>query len=235
MKSLLNSHNFGKEELLQYCFYLQNYCVNEINDRAKGPQNQNYYRNEYLTWVDFKAANGLLLVRGYIPHTDFKNFISCSLKCLPLNAARAQNFYSQQVAHLELTFAAETAAFCQANIWFSEGKYKKCYDLLLKHQFADPFNKTDAKILEIKALYELNETDPFESVLNNAIRYLFRLKMLPAARLTALKNMLNFLKRMYETDPANQKRLRAMKTQLLGMTVVADKDWLLEKITDLII
>lgn len=217
-------------EHLNYCQYLQNHCIIEMN-RGQRPT----FLPEYLFWVDHRAQANILLHQDQISHAELKNYITCCLLLAPPDTARAHTFLRRFGPHLEPTYRAEATAFNQAIIHYYETDYSRALRLLRTASFADPFTKADVRMLELRILYDNEDWTALELALKNAKQYFKRTTGKSAfnpRKLQSINASLRFLDQIHRTPASKPHKLASIAQNLAAARSVVNRNWLTAKLKE---
>jgi hypothetical protein len=78
--------------------------------------------------------------------------------------------------------------------------------------------------------YETGAFMALESLLASFTTYLRRKRQIADQQKTAYFNTIRFVRKLIALRPGNKKERMALKTEIAGTALVAEKDWLMERV-----
>ncbi|KAA3621457.1 MAG: hypothetical protein DWQ02_27710 [Bacteroidetes bacterium] len=144
----------------------------------------------------YKAAleEGILIKNNEITHLDYKNIIvlACGLNKFDM----AESIIEKYRPYLPVAFRKNTYNFSRAVLYHKQEKYEEALLLLSKMKFTHTFfYQINAKILQIKIFYDLEEYDLLLSFLESFRLMLMRNKKISADRIKSTQNLVFFTKK----------------------------------------
>ena len=227
LKELIVAHQslFALEEVKNLYVFAMNYCIIRIND------GKSEYLNEILYLYKQALENDVLLDNGQLSQWDYKNIVTTALRVKEFKWT--EQFLNDYKPKLPKEDRANAYTFNLARYYFFVKKYDLVLQLLQEVKYNDIFYQLDAKITLLKTYFELGEWQPLYS-LKDSFRILLRRKRLITPQQKAnYNNLLKFSIRLFKIDVKDKAKLKTLKQEITLATNVADKSWLMEKVTEL--
>lgn len=228
---LIQAHQgeFSQEELNSLYDYALNYCVRKINEG-----NIRYYEEAFLLYEALLAAR-LIWVDGFLPPWEYKNIVTAALRTG--RYAWAERFIEEYREQLPPEHRKNAYTYNLANLYYSKQDYAQALQALHEVVFTDTTYHLGAKIIQLKSYYELDEREPFQSLMDAFSMYLHRNKHISDYRKTANFNFLRLAKKLYKLKEEQLytkrakflERLQQFELELQQYSPVANKDWVLEQ------
>ena len=227
LKELIVAHQhlFLLEEVKNMYVFAMNYCINQIN----------FGKSEYLKEILFlyKQAleNDVLLDEGQLSQWDYKNIVTTALRVKDFKWA--QSFIQQYKTKLPKEDRKNAFTFNMARYYFAMKNYDEVLHLLQQVEYSDIFYQLDAKTTLLKTYFELGEWQPLYSLKDSFRVLLQRKRLITPQQKSNYLNLLNFAIRIFRVDVKDKRGLSKLKQEIISANNVADKSWLLEKISEL--
>lgn len=195
---------------------------------------QSYIREKKQTYAEtllatYKLAletNSLSNKQGKLIPGHFKNICSVSNRLRRWDFT--ESFISQYSSSLTSGEQSENVAeYCKALLEFSKGRFDICLETL-KSLKKDGYLKSEIRMLEIKALYELGKEDEIEYAIINYTRWLERSRLQPN-RIKMQLQRLRILNRIRNLKPKDDIEWNNISKQIKTNNI-HDKEWLMEKL-----
>jgi len=133
----------------------------------------------------------------------------------------------------EQSGAQNAYTFNLAKLYFYQKKYDQVLPLLQNVEYTDIFYQLDSKTTLIKVYYELGSYLPLMSLKESFAIMLRRKKLISEQNRINYMNFIRFTMKLFRADVKDQIKLNSLKKAIADSTNVADKGWLLEKVTEL--
>lgn len=224
-------HFFPQEELRVIYVYLINYCAEKIN---KGKSN--YYR-EIQDLFKILLLKKIILQNGYLTEQSFKNIITVGIRLKDFEWT--ESVIEEYKNSIDPKKRDNAVAYNLANLYYARKDYAAALQQLHNVVFTDKAYHISTKIIQIKSYFELNETEALYALITAFRKFITRNKKMPEYHRLTNNNFLRFTKKIYQlqnsrkrkSKKAFQKEWDALKAALEQETAVANKAWLLEKVS----
>lgn len=228
-----NSYKISKNELKLIITIIIDHCIKKIN------QKESFFNNELLIWYDFLETENIILeANNTISIARVKNYISVATHDQQFD--RAIDFIERFQAYLDEDVKEDVYNYNKANILFHQHKLEDALVLLNTAKYKDIFYKIDSKRLYIKLYFELSKInekryfDVLDSTINAFKKYVYTTKELTEQFRERNKNFYKYISKLVNL-PANEKaKLTALQDEINKDTACSDKDWLLNKIAEIV-
>jgi len=207
---------FDRHDQLGIFMLAINFCIRQLN-QGKEP-----FLREVFELYQKALAAGILLENGQLSHWTYKNIVSAGLKLEEFDWVLA--FIETYRDLLAPGQQKSSYAFNMAKYYFTLGKWRDGLRLLLPIRFDDLFMQLDARLLQIKCHYELEEFDMVEYQLDN-FRKLLKRKELLAYHREHYRNFIDLTRTLIRE--ANHKGL---DEKIHSRALLAERDWLLQQV-----
>ena len=117
----------------------------------------------------------------------------------------------------------------QSLLHYHKKEYDQAMTLLNTTEYDDLYLTLDAKALQLRIYYELNEFDVLSSFVISFQRFLERKKMLGYLR-ENYKNLIRFTRKMLESNLYDREVRQNLLTEIKATKAIAASDWLQEMI-----
>ena len=232
LKKLLHNNKYAlpKGEQRQCYIVLFNYC----NKRLK--EGEQSYLRDIFELFKMAAENEVFLENDTItPAQFYRNTVMSGLRNGEI--PWTETFMAKYVSKLSNDKRERLDAYCKAALFFYKGAYDKTLRYLLKFDGREASDYIEHKMLLCKTYYELKEEEALRSLIHSFKNQLRRMLHLPDAAKEPYKAFAAFLAKLNNLQA--QPSFDAAKTKMLHSTLnntapIAEKEWLLEKVIDLI-
>lgn len=228
-----NPNVFPQEELNDLYDYVQNFCVKKINS------GQTQYYEQILDLYKEMLGRELLLRNGYLTQWTFINIVTTGIRLQDFEWT--EKFIHTYRDHLAPEVRDNVYTYNLAALEFERKNYKQALQSLQDVEFSDAFYHLAAKIIQLKSYYELEETEPFFSLLEASRKYIRRNRQLSDyqkqsnAGFLKIAGKLNNLRLQLGVGSRKQLRpqLRQLEEELVQGKAIANKGWLRQKVREL--
>ncbi len=224
LKGLLKALNiqFPIHELRNIYLLAVNFCINRINLR------QDQYLRELLDLYQAGILAEVFIENGHISRFTYTNITLLALRMKEYNWV--QHFIETYKHRLPESQRQGTHAFVQARYLCEIGDYDHAMPLLQTMDFDDILHNLMAKTMLLRMYYETGAFMALESLLASFTTYLRRKRQIADQQKTAYFNTIRFVRKLIALRPGNKKERMALKTEIAGTALVAEKDWLMERV-----
>ena len=202
-----------------------NYCIKKIN------QGEDTFLNEFL------LLNETLLEKNIIADNElspwrFKNIVTVGLKSKKFEWV--ESFIENYKEKVPIQYRENAITFNTAQLYFYQKKYEDLLPLLLQVEYEDFTYNLSTKLLTCISYFELNELEALQSFLDSFKAYLNRQKTISNNRKRMFLNFITHVKKLLKFKYNKNVNLLKLKEQILNDGHIAGKEWLLEKIDQLL-
>ncbi|MCW3127818.1 MAG: hypothetical protein JWO03_3476 [Bacteroidetes bacterium] len=218
-------HLFPTQEAEQLYAFAINYCIRMIN---KG--DLTYVQKIFILYKQ-QLKDGLLTHTGSLSPWEFKNIVTTALRAKELKWAA--DFIKDYAPHISDRDRENAYTFNMARYAFAAKKYDQVLELLGTVDYDDVFYQLDAKTTLMKTYYELGEYQPLQSLKESFRILLSRKKLISDTQRSVYGNFVRYTLKLFRADVKDQKKIAALKLEIEKTRQIADKGWIMEKLTEL--
>ncbi len=198
-----------------------NYCIKKLNDGNRG------FVEEVFDLYQFGLENGAFLENGYISRFTYKNIVTAALGLGDF--LWAESFIENYREKLEPKYRENTHRYNLAILKYKLQLYDETRELLRDVDFEDLFFNLNARLMLLKIYYESDHWSMLLSHLDSFKAFLYRHKNLGYQK-KAYLNLVKYSKKILSIPPYDQKKRTILRDKLMREKIVAEKNWLLEKL-----
>ncbi len=214
-----------KEERGMYVF-AQNYCIKRINRGVNGSLKQIFELYRII------VSKGLIYEGNYISQPDFKNIVTTGLRLGEVEWVTS--FIEEYKGKLNPEFSENAYTYSMAWVHFTRKEYDKALRMLLRVEFNDVYYHLDSKSLLMKVYYEMNEYDPFFSLVDAFKIYLRRNKFISEFQRETYHNFILLVNKMMKVKLGKNRMTWALHDEIVNTKPAADLIWLQTKSEELL-
>ncbi len=227
LKTLLDAYGneFPPDELKDMFTHALTYCSRKIN---AGKMN---FLDEMLELYKSMIEKEIIYENGYISPTNFKNIVTLALRTGQLNWT--EEFIPSNKTRITPEFRDSTYAYNLANLHYYKKEFSKALRLMQTVELNDIYFHLDAKVLLLKTYYELDEAEPFYSLVDAFTNYLKRNKLISDVQRSVYLNFVRYAKKLMQVRLGSKFSPVELRTEMQKLQGVANLQWLLEKTAEL--
>jgi hypothetical protein len=227
LNSLLEQygHFFPIDELKDMYTHALTYCSRQINS---GRMNFLVEMLElYKTLIDKKV----LYEFGYISPLNFKNIVALALRCGQLEWT--ERFINKYKDSIDPEYRENNYAYNMAYYYHYKKEYSKALKLMQSAEMNDIGFHLDSKVLLLKTYYELDEPEPFFSLVDAFTNYLKRNKLISEQLRETFLNFVRFARKMMQLRLGGRLTAEAVAEDMSKVSAIASRQWLEEKLAEI--
>lgn len=228
LKQLIKEHEyiFSPDDLRDIYLLAINFCI------AKNNQGNTGFLVELFEMYRQALYAEVLYMDGELSPWSFKNIVLTGLRAG--EDQWVEQFISNYSNRLNISYRENAVKFNTARLHHYRKEYEKVIPLLNAVEFTDFSYSLDAKALLLATYYELSELDALHSILDSFQVYLNRhKKSLPENRRQNYLNLVKYVRRISNILPGDLEAIAKVESEINKQGKIADKNWLIEKITAL--
>lgn len=227
LRDLVKRHEteFSLSELREMYQYIMNYCIKKINLGSTDYQ--------HVLFESYKEAlkNKALLSEGFLPQWDYKNIVTISIRVKDLKWG--YSFIHEYKDSLRKNEKSNAYTYNLAYWYFHNNEKNKALSLIRDVQFTDLYYQLDTRVLLLKIYYEQDEQDTLLYHLAAFKTFLSRNKLISTYQRTIYSNLVRYC-RILATKGSDSAEMNKLKAEIESKRQVADIQWLLGKVNELI-
>lgn len=213
-----------KSSIRFFLMNMNNYCVKLYWNGSNDALNDILRINSYLDEKD------ILFIDKKVNANNFLTVVNLSLK---LNAVQwVENFLNKYKDRFPEELKDSTLYLTLSRILFAKKDYDKSLFALGKVKYINYFYYINSKLLLCKLYYELNYLKEISSIIESVKQFQKRNDNIPMAMNKAINSFLSYLKKLVRMKMNPGERLNY--EDILKATYTAEKEWLAEKVKELV-
>lgn len=224
---------FNREELQNIYNYLQNFCIQQIN------QGQPDFLKEVFKLYQHQLDNNLLLVDGLLPEWHYKNIVTTGLRLDEREWVRI--FIEQNSKLLAPAVASNAYSFNMAALHYHIGQPQQVLPLLLQVEYTDLRYNLDAKSLLLRTYFDLQEEEALLAHADAFGQFVKRNKSLTDFQKRGYFNLIKFSKQAFKLkmqmgfvkEEKWQEGMLKLQSDIKTAEIVFNRTWLEAKIEEL--
>lgn len=202
-----------------------NYCVRKVNKGNKK------FSKELLNIYNEGLEKAVLLINGEITPTSFRNI--CIIGLRQGDIAWVESFIREYSIKINQKYRDNAVKFNKARVALFKKDYSGLIDLLNEVEFDDLVYTLDSKLMLIIAFYELDNKDLVTSSVNAFKIFLLRHMNIPDQYKLIFGTFNSYVEKIIKAEYSKD-RLEKLRIDLQKDKSVASKNWLMEKINNLL-
>ncbi|MBK8703553.1 MAG: hypothetical protein IPN33_07960 [Saprospiraceae bacterium] len=224
------AHLFPADELRTLYNYGLNYCVKKINS------GQTAFYRDILDLYRVLLEQKIIFKNGYLTQWTFINIATAGirLKEFDWTASFIENYQHD----LWPEDRHNVYHFCLASLYFEKKEFQRALQMLQAVAFNDAYYHLSAKIIQLKSYFELQETEPFFSLLEATRLYLSRNLQLSDYQKNSNVNFFKLAAKLYQLNlqaPRLETAAKENRKQDIALLIdrtapLANKDWLVQRL-----
>jgi hypothetical protein len=222
--TLLQTHGarFPKDESRDLLMMAINHCIRRIN------RGDRKFLERILGFYQLGLRQELLLeAQGTLNKFTYNNIL---LVMIALERwQEAATFLETNQRLLDATERDYVYRYNQAVLFFRQGRYDEAQLQLRSLSFTEPTYHLDARRMLLRIYFENDSWEALESLLDNLLTWVRRHPEVGYHR-EMYRNLAVFTGRLLKIPPRDKKKKLALAQKVRDTPLVADKNWLLEKI-----
>jgi hypothetical protein len=224
-KAFNNINSFPKDEQREIFDVLVSYCIKWVN---KGDLN---FVTETLNLYDWGIEEDILLSKGKLSPTTFRNYVVAGLRISEFD--KVETFIKTNIKLLNEERKVNALNFNLARVSFYRKNYDEVLDYLNKVNYEDIWYNVNSKVLLFATYYELDEIDVLMTSSESFKTFLRREKDVQNVRMNRYLTFVKYLTKLVNNKHRKDK-IAKIKDQLDSDKAVVNKQWLLEKIAEIL-
>ncbi len=223
-KSLIEQHQltFPLEELSELYVLAINHCIKQAN-----LGNQSYKKELFEIYKKGLEAD-VFLNNGQMNSVTYINIAQSGLIQEAYDWVLA--FIEKNKVFLKSSLRKEYYLFNLASYYNKKGNYDQVMEILRTMTFDETMLELAARRMLLKIYFELNEMDALYSFFDSFKNYIYRHKEVGYGKDNYL-NLIKYAKKITDINPRDQKAIARLKEEISQTQAIAEKAWLLERVS----
>lgn len=212
--------NFKHSETQGLYLFAINFCIKQINLGKEA------YVREVFELYRQALESDYLIDEGILSPWTYKNISSAALKLEEYEWVDKFNYTYRK--WLPADYQDSFYHFNNAKLYLATKEYSKVVKTLNRIDTKDVFTLLGARVMQVKAQYELGEFQLIEYLLDN-FKQLLRRKEVLTYHKRNYSNFVKFTSRLIRLKPGDQKAQKKLETEILAAEILTEREWLLAK------
>ena len=227
LKQLVETHYrlFPTTELQDIYSALLNFCIRRVNSGDSSFTQELF--EQYKAVVDRE----IVYENGYITPHEFKNIVVVGLKAGQIDWV--DEFIATHKDKLLAEHRENTYLYNMAFLLHYRGDFSQSLRLLQSAEFKDVYYHLDARALLLRTYYELEESEPFFSLVDAFTNYLKRNKLISDYQRTLYLNFVRLIRKLMNIRLGGRQTFADLSAELNSTRPLANLQWMQEKLAEL--
>ncbi len=221
-----NYFRFQFEQVLVLYTILQNICIQQINSGKAI-----FLEKLFSVYEDILDIQ-LFTEKNAMTPWFYKNIITTGL--LSGKFDWISNFIETYTDLLPEKERSNAYSYNLANLSFYKKEYHTTVEILNRVEFDDIVYDLGGRWLLVRAYYEMGEMMVLDSLLESFRLFLLRNKVMTQKNKKQYLNLIRFVQKLISIQPNDKNVLNKLKGKIEGQENVANKKWLLDKISEML-
>ncbi|MEM7102245.1 MAG: hypothetical protein AAF502_03865 [Bacteroidota bacterium] len=228
LKRLLNEHPeiFPQPELIECYIFAQNYCIKKIN------AGKSHFSEVLFEVYKELIEQEVIFDEGKLAPWHYKNIITLGLRLKAYDWT--ERFINENQPRLPEDRRKNALAYNTAMLHFHKHEYPKVIEALSQLEYNDVYYAVDGRWLLLKTYYELSEFEALDSLLESFRLFLLRQKLISGANKRKYLNLVRYVQKLSKVNISDKTKINALKARIDSAKDIAEKDWLQEKVAELV-
>jgi len=224
-----NSSVLEENEIYNIHITMHNYILKKMNSMELS------YIDEYKNLLDLLLKkNSFKEPGGFLPSVLFRNMANLLLKSGSIT--KSEQFTEEYSKKLSPSNYDNNYNYCMALVSFYKKEFDASINYLSKVKYADYLLKFQVYTLNMKNFFETGAFENCFSLVYTALQGIARDKESPEAFKTPYRNFFNYFKKLLGIKMGAQKNeVPRILDNLKNENIISSKDWLIEKLNELLI
>ena len=219
-----NGHLFPKAENRDIFLLAINFCIRRINEGKVE------YIRESFELYKRGLEQKILFDEGVLSRHTFTN--AATNGAMLKEFEWTENFINEYKHYLEDHYRDNNVHYSLARLHFEKKDYDTSMKLFSQMEYDDIFMNLNAKVMQLKMLYEQDELDVLESLLESLRNYLVRKKVIGYHKAN-YKNIIRLSKKMLKVNPYSQVQKTKLLKEIEEANPLTERKWLLKQMEKL--
>jgi hypothetical protein len=224
LKQQLFEHGdlFPQSESRDLYLLAMNYCIRRSNAGVEK------YQRELFELFRSGLEKKILLQNGVLSRWTFKNAVTTGT--LQKEFEWTERFIHNFKVYLEPKYRDNFVHFCLAKLYYEKEEFQEAMGLFSKVDLDDMFLYLDAKTMQLKIYYELDEFNLLDSLLESMGTYVRRKDVIGYHKAN-YKNIIKFTKKLVHLNPYEQQQRKKLEKEIQEANPLTERKWLLGQIS----
>jgi hypothetical protein len=219
------SAQFPFDEVKDIYTHAINYCLRKLN------AGKEVFLSQLLDLYKVLLKKEIIFDNGYLTPNRVKNIVTAALRAGELEWT--ETFLKDYRERLDPEFGESTYVYNMANLYYHKKEFSKALKLMQTVEINDIYYHLGAKVLLLKTYFELDESEPFFSLVDAFTNYLKRNKLISDSQRTVNLNFVKYSKKLMQMRLGSKFSTDGIREELQNLKSIANLPWLHEKLEEI--
>jgi len=227
LTKLLEKHSkqFPPEEVKDMYTHALNYCLRKLNGGMEE------YLPELMGLYKLLINKEIIFENGWLAPQQVKNIVTAALRAGDMEWT--EKFLSEYKDRINPEFRESAYVYNMANLYYHKKEFGKAVRMMQTAEINDIYYHLGAKELLLKTYFDLNEPEPFFSLVDAFTNYLKRNKLISDANRVTDLNFVKYAKKLMQMRLGSKVDPEEIRSELHHLKNIANLPWLLEKLEEI--
>jgi len=213
---------FPKEEIRDIYTHAINYLLRNLN------AGREELLPELIALYKTLISKEIIFDNGYLKPFGVLNIVTAALRGGELEWT--EKFLQYYKEKFDPEFRESTYVYNMANLYYHKKEFSKALRLMQTVEIDDIYYHLGAKVLLLKTYYELEESEPFFSLVDAFTNYLKRNKLISDRQRIIHLNFVKYIKKLMQMRLGSKVAVAAVRSDIQENKTTVNMPWLLEKL-----
>jgi len=219
------SDNFPAEEVRDMYTHSLNYCLRKLDG------GQEEFLPELVGLYKLLIRKEIIFENGWLTPEDVKNIVTAALRGGEL--AWTEEFLKEYKDRINPEYRDSAFVYNMANLHFHKKEFSKALKLMQAVEINDIYYNLGAKVLLLKTYFELNESEPFFSLVDAFSNYLKRNKLISDTKRITHLNFVKYTKKLMQLRLGHHVNPEELRSEIHHLKNIANLPWIFEKLEEI--
>jgi len=219
------SNQFPIEEIRDIYTHAVNYRLGKLN------AGKEELLPELISLYKTLIKKEIIFENGFLAPYDVKNIVTASLRAGELEWT--DHFLQEYKDRFNPEFRESTYVYNMANLHYHRKEFSKALRLMQTVEINDIYYHLGAKVLLLKTYFELEEAEPFFSLVDAFTNYLKRNKLISDRQRTVHLNFVKYTKKLMQMRLGSKLSVDVVRADIQEHKTTVNLPWLLEKLEEI--
>jgi len=224
---LLEKHSkqFPPDEVKDMYTHALNYCLRKLNGGMEE------FLPELMGLYKLLISKEIIFENGWLGPIDIKNIVTAALRAG--DTEWTEKFLDGYKDRIDPEFRESAYVYNMANLLYHKKEFGKAVRMMQSAEINDIYYHLGAKELLLKTYFDLNESEPFFSLVDAFTNYLKRNKLISDANRVSHLNFVKYIKKLMQLRLGSKINPDEIKTEMQDLKNMVNLPWLLEKLEEI--
>ncbi len=216
---------FPADEAKDMYIHALNYCLRKLDGGMEE------FLPEIVDLYKLLIRKEIIFENGWLAPEDVKNIVTAALRGGEMEWT--EKFLKEYKDRINPEYRESAYVYNMANLYFHKKEFSKALKLMQEVEINDIYYHLGAKVLLLKTYFELNEPEPFFSLVDAFSNYLKRNKLISDTKRTTHLNFVKFTKKLMQLRLGHHVDPIELRKELHHLKNIANLPWIFEKLDEI--